>query len=131
MLCRLNLEPVIFSRCKAHKSRSRSPLSFLLPDECGPRTYSYPHLSDPRVAFNNNDVMSRKGSNEVCEGVVELVLAGIDVAVGGCIAGDHLQTAMVVLDGGSEQSRRALARIQKLPVQNDQFLPVYFLSLPL
>ena len=75
--------------------------------------------------------MSRKGSNEVCEGVVELVLAGIDVAVGGCIAGDHLQAAMVVLDSGSEQSRRALARIQKLPVQNYHFLPVYFLSLPL
>ena len=46
--------------------------------------------------------MSRKGSNEVCEGVVELVFVGIDVAVGGCIAGDNLQTAMTVLEGGSE-----------------------------
>ena len=40
--------------------------------------------------------MSRKGSNEVGEGVVELVFVGVNVAVGGCIAGDHLQTAMVV-----------------------------------
>ena len=55
-----------------------------------------------QVAENNNDVMSRKGSNEVCEGVVELVFVCIDVAVGGCIAGDHLQTAMAVLEGGSE-----------------------------
>ena len=55
-----------------------------------------------QVAENNNDVMSRKGSNEVCEGVVELVFGCIDVAVGGCIAGDHLQTAMAVLEGGSE-----------------------------
>ena len=46
--------------------------------------------------------MSRKGSNEVCEGVVELVFVCIDVAVGGCIAGDHLQTAMAMLEGGSE-----------------------------
>ena len=46
--------------------------------------------------------MSRKGGNEVCKGVVELVFVGIDVAVGGCIAGDHLQTAMAVLEGGSE-----------------------------
>ena len=46
--------------------------------------------------------MSRKGSNEVCKGVVELVFVGNDVAVGGCIAGDHLQTAMAVLVGGSE-----------------------------
>ena len=38
--------------------------------------------------------MSRKGSNEVCEGVVELVFVCIDVAVGGCIAGDHMQTAV-------------------------------------
>ena len=38
--------------------------------------------------------MSRKGGNEVCEGVVELVIVGIDVAVGGCIAGNHLYTAM-------------------------------------
>ena len=43
-----------------------------------------------QVADNNNDVMPRKGSNEVCEGVVELVFVGVDVAVGGCIAGDHL-----------------------------------------
>ena len=55
-----------------------------------------------QVAENDNDVMSRKGSNEVCEGVVELVFVCIDVAVGGCIAGDHLQTAMAVLEGGSE-----------------------------
>ena len=55
-----------------------------------------------QVAENNNDVMSRKGSNEVCEGVVELVFVCIDVAVGGCIAGDHLQTAMAVHEGGSE-----------------------------
>ena len=47
--------------------------------------------------------MSRKGCNEVCEGVVELVFVGVDVAVGGCIAGNHLQTAMVVLEGGGEQ----------------------------
>ena len=46
--------------------------------------------------------MSHKGSNEVCEGVVKLVFVGIDVAIGGCIAGDHLQTAMAVLEGGSE-----------------------------
>ena len=55
-----------------------------------------------QVAENNNDVMSRKGSNEVCEGVVELVFVCIAVAVGGCIAGDHQQTAMAVLEGGSE-----------------------------
>ena len=45
--------------------------------------------------------MSCRGSNEVCEGVVELVVVCIDVAVGGCIADDHLQTAMTVLEGGS------------------------------
>ena len=55
-----------------------------------------------QVAENDNDVMSRKGSNEVCEGVVELVFVCIDVAVGGCIADDHLLTAMAVLEGGSE-----------------------------
>ena len=55
-----------------------------------------------QVAENDNDIMSRKRSNEVCEGVVELVVVCIDVAVGGCIAGDHLQTAMAVLEGGSE-----------------------------
>ena len=59
-------------------------------------------MSDPRVAENDNDVMSRNESNEVCEGVVELVFVGIDMAVGGCIAGDHLQMAMAVLEGGSE-----------------------------
>ena len=48
--------------------------------------------------------MSRKGSNEVCEGVVELVFVGVDVAVGGCIAGNHLQRAMVVHEGGGEQA---------------------------
>ena len=48
--------------------------------------------------------MSRKGSNEVGEGVVELVFVGVNVAVGGCIAGDHLQTDMVVLEGGREQA---------------------------
>ena len=36
MLRRLNQEPVIFSRCRAQRSGSRSPLSFLLPGECGP-----------------------------------------------------------------------------------------------
>ena len=55
-----------------------------------------------QVAENDNDLMSRKGSNKVCEGVVELVFVGIDMAVGGYIAGDHLQTAMAVLEGGSE-----------------------------
>ena len=61
-----------------------------------------------QVAENDNDVMSCKGSNEVCEGVVEvcegvveLVFVCMDVAVGGCIAGDHLQMAMAVLEGGS------------------------------
>ena len=48
--------------------------------------------------------MSRKGSNEVGEGVVELVFVGVNVAVGGCIAGDHLHTAMVVLESGGEQA---------------------------
>ena len=48
--------------------------------------------------------MSRKGSNEVCDVVVEFVFVVVDVAVGGCIAGNHLQTAMVVLEGGGEQA---------------------------
>ena len=46
--------------------------------------------------------MSRKGSNEVCEGVVELGFVCKYVAVGWCIAGGHLQTTMAVPEGGSE-----------------------------
>ena len=57
-----------------------------------------------QIAENDNDAMSRKGCNEVCADVVELVVLGADVAVGGCIAGNRLQTAMVVLDGGGEQA---------------------------
>ena len=48
--------------------------------------------------------MSRKGGNEVCDGGVELVRVGVDVAVGGAVARDHMQTTMVVLEGGSEQA---------------------------
>ena len=54
MLRRLNQEPVIFIRCRACRARSRSPLSFLLPDECVARTDSKPRLSDPRVASRSS-----------------------------------------------------------------------------
>ena len=48
--------------------------------------------------------MSCKGCNEVCEGVVKLVFVGVDVAVVVCIVGNHLQTTMVVFEGGGEQA---------------------------
>ena len=56
--------------------------------------------------------MSRKGGNGVCEGVVELFFVGVDVAAGEDVAGNHLQTAMVVLEGGGEQlgARRWVAK---------------------
>ena len=57
-----------------------------------------------QVAENDNNVMSRKGGNEVCEDVVKLVFVGVYVAVRRGVAGNHLQTAMVVLEGVSEQA---------------------------
>ena len=48
--------------------------------------------------------MSRKCCSEVCDGVAEMVFVGVDVAVGGCIAGNHLHSVMVVLEGGGEQA---------------------------
>ena len=69
-------------------------MSFLLPDECGPRTDSYPRLSDPRVAFRSpsTTMMSCRAKEAMRSVRVELVFVGVNVAVGGCIAGDHLQT---------------------------------------
>ena len=54
----------------------------------------FSNLLAPRATASTS-LMSRPG-------VVELVFVCIDVAVGGCIAGDQLQIAMAVLEGGSE-----------------------------
>ena len=61
--------------------------------------------------------MSRKGGNEVCEGVVELILVGVDVVVGGGgVTGNNVQTVVAVIGGvvsrRSDMGRRLIRALE-------------------